>query len=209
MPTFDIIMVTWNRVEYTKRTVASLISSGAFEQCQRFIVVDNYSLESGMKEFIDALRHYQKTFVITRPKNDGWATAVNDGLGLSRAEYVLIINNDVEFQPDFIKEMFHAYNSQLPTDKKIGIVGVWSHTSHAFVTNGITTQFFREMDNVPAVGWLIPKSAMEKVGMLTEKGPHPERGGNGEDTDYVMRMKQTGYLTGVTARDVGTHITGY
>lgn len=206
MPSFDIILTVFNRVEYTKRTIATLISSGAFAACKRFIIVDNRSTEEGMSELLTAMCEYQKTFVIRRPQNDGWGTAANDALGLSRAEYVFISNNDVEYSPGFIENMFNAM-PPVDEEKQIGILGVWRHASHNFT--GGEFRNFKEMDNVPAVGWLMPKRAMEKVGMLPEHGPCLTRGGNGEDSEYVNRMKQQGYLVGVTHEDVATHIDGY
>lgn len=202
-PSFDIIMVTFNRGDYTKKTVASLISSGAIEKCQRFIVVDNHSTDPELIDFFDFLRTMQKTYVITRPQNDGWGTAINDGLGLSRAEFVFFTNNDVIYQPNFLAPLFDAFAHTLD----LGICGVWAHTGHSF--QGISNAFLRQMDNVPAVGWLIPKSAMEKVGMFPEKGVCLTRGGNGEDTEYVGRMAQHGFIVGVPAKDVATHIDGY
>lgn len=208
MPKFDIILTVFNRVDYTKRTVATLLSSGAFEACERFIIVDNRSTEEGMKEFLDNMAEYNKTFVIRRPQNDGWATAVNDALGLSRAEYVLISNNDVEFQPNFHEKLFETFRecSQIPP---IGILGVWRHTSHSYTKNGWTNNVFREMDDVPAVAWMLPKTAMEKVGMLPEHGPCLTKGGNGEDSKYVQMMKSKGFLVGVRPEDVAIHIDGY
>lgn len=203
MPTFDIIMTTWNRKDYTKRTVASLLQSGAYDKCERFIVVDNGSVENGMQDFLNVLSGYHKTWVLRRPKNDGWATSVNDALGCSRSEYILLINNDVEFDEGFVDKMFESFTHQVD----IGILGAWHHTSHSFV--GISTPWFKEMDNVPAVCWLMSKWAMEKVGMLHEKGVCLTKGGNGEDTEYVNMMKAQGLLVGVTASDVVHHIDGY
>jgi GT2 family glycosyltransferase len=146
-----------------------------------------------------------KIWLLRRGKNDGMAAAVNDGLGFSRAEYVFITNNDVEFTPNFHKKMFDTFSHQ----PNIGILGVWRHAWHGFVKGGIMNEWFREMDDVPSVGWMLPKTAMERVGFLDERGacfvPH----GNGEDTNYVQRMKAEGYLVGVTSEDIGTHLTGY
>lgn len=196
-------MVTFNRAEYTKRTVASLISSGAFDKCDRFIVADNHSTDPDMIEFLNTLRGFQKTFVITRPKNDGWASAVNDGLGLSRASWVFLTNNDVEYENGFMDTLFRTAE----TEPELGILGVWAHTGHSFV--GKNTPYFREMDNVPAVGWLMSKAVMQRVGMLPEHGPCLTKGGNGEDTSYVNRMKELGFKVGVCERDVANHIDGY
>jgi len=203
MPTYDIILVTFNRVDYTKRTVASLISSGAYAGCQRFIIVDNHSLEEGMTEFLDNMAKYEKMFIVRRPTNDGWGMAVNDALGMSRAEYIFLSNNDVEYSPGFMERLFEIFKAHT----EIGILGVWRHTSHNFMAN--VWADFREMDNVPAIGWLLPKKAMEVVGMLPEKGACLTRGGNGEDTEYVLRMKAAGYLVGVPAQDLAVHIDGY
>ncbi len=213
MPDFDIILTVWNRLDYTKRTVASLISSGAVHECERFIIVDNRSTEEGMKEFLHDLYANMpeisgKVWLLRRGKNDGWATAVNDALGLSRAQYILLSNNDVLYTYEFHKRMFEVF-TQLP---KIGILGVWRHTGHDFVRSnhgGVQTAWFREMDNVPAVGWMLNKKAMQEVGMLDELGPCLTKGGNGEDTKYVNRMKAAGWLVGVPIEDVATHIDGY
>jgi GT2 family glycosyltransferase len=205
MPTFDIILTVWNRLEYTKRTVASLIESGAYDACQRFIVVDNHSLELDMDSFLNDLMHYQKVFILRRPQNDGWGAAVNDAIGLSRAEYVFLSNNDVEYTSEFYKRMFESFEHH----PMIGILGVWRHTGHGFTKDGINDEWFRDMDNVPAVGWMLPKKAMEAVGMLPEHGPCPKRGGNGEDTEYVGRMKENGFLVGVLKEDIANHFDGY
>jgi hypothetical protein len=56
---------------------------------------------------------------------------------------------------------------------------------------------------------MMPKKAMEKVGMLPEHGVCLTKGGNGEDTSYVNRMKEAGFLVGVPTKDLAFHIDGY
>lgn len=208
---FDIILVSWERPDYLKRTIASLITSGAWKDAERVIVVDNGSLDPEVRKFLMELEG--GIFLVFRPKNEGWGKAVNDALGLSRSPYLFISNNDVDYNTvDFHKTMLEILMDTIkwPTgDKKIGILGVWRHTAHGLVKGGVQTYFFDEMDNVPAVGWMMPKSAMEKVGMLPEHGPCFTKGGNGEDTAYVNRMKEQGYLTGVPKTDLAIHPDGY
>lgn len=201
---FDIILTTFNRLDYTKRTIASLISSGAAAQAERFIIVDNHSTEEGFKEFLDDMYNYaNNVFILRRAKNDGWGTAANDALNMSRAPYVLLSNNDVEYQVAFHERMLKT----LEENKDIGLLGAWRHTSHGF--SKVERADFREMDDVPAVGWMLSKEAMIRVGLLPEHGPCFTKGGNGEDTAYVQRMKQAGYLVGVPGEDLATHIDGY
>lgn len=217
MPRFDIIITVWNRKGYTARTLASLINSGAIEQCDRFIIVDNCSTEEGMYEAMDAIYKDTpgvsgKVFLLRRAKNDGWATSVNDAINLSRAEYVLLLNNDEEFEMDFMQKAFAVIgNVEAWTQgtKKIGILGLWRHTSHGDKAGGVKTNMFVETDDSPAVAWLMSKEAMIQVGMLTEKGPCMERGGNGEDSDYTRRMKEAGFLVGSPIPDLAHHIDGY
>ena len=50
--------------------------------------------------------------------------------------------------------------------------------------------------------------------MLSEHGPCDTKGGNGEDTEYVMRMKDKGYLVGVpkialNEETLAHHIDGF
>lgn len=203
---FDIIIVSWNRLEYLKRTVASLIVSGAFAVAERVIIVDNGSVEEGVHAFVEDLRlSNQNVFLVLLPNNRGWGHGVNNALGLSRAPYLLLLNNDVEFNVGFHERMITSFENQ----NNIGILGAWRHTSHGFTKNGVSNEFFREMDDVPAVAWMMHKNAMEKVGMLPEKGTCFTKGGNGEDTEYVQRMKQEGFLVGVTSEDIAYHIDGY
>ena len=203
--TFDIILVTWNRRLYTQATVASLISSGAYRDCERFIIVDNHSTEDGMMDFLDDMAHMKKVFIVRRPQNDGWGMAVNDVLGLSRAQYLFVSNNDVDYDLGFHQKMFKSFEEH----PDIGILAVWHHTAHGAPTNAVNDEYFHEWDNVPAIGWMMPKKAMEKCGFLEENGPCFEKGGNGEDTSYAIKMKSWGYLVGTPATDVGHHRDGY
>lgn len=209
MPNFDIIITNWNRLEYLKKTVASLIQSGAWADAERVIIVDNGSTEGGVHAFLEDLRRVHGVFLVLLPHNRGWGKAVNEAIGLSRSEFLLLSNNDVDYNTiDFHKTMLQIMQVK-EGDRAIGILGVWRHTGHHIVEGGVHDEKFDEMDNVPAVGWMLNKRAMQKVGMLPEKGAHPERGGNGEDSDYVMRMKEAGYLVGVPKNDIAVHIDGY
>lgn len=205
---FDIILVVWNRKGNTARTIASLINSGAASECDRFIVVDNCSTEEGMYEAMDAIYKDTtglsgKVWLLRRAKNDGWGSAVNDALGLSRAPFVLLANNDVDFTPNFHHKMLNVFQNW---NGQIGLMGGWRHQAHS-VTHPYSD--FDEMTDVPAVAWMLDKRAMEKVGMLPEHGPCMTKGGNGEDSAYVQRMKAAGFLAGAIKEDVATHHDGY
>ncbi len=205
MPNFDILIVSWERLEYLKRTIASLIQSGAMKDASRIIIVDNGSIDQSVRDFLEQMRLEWGAFLVFKPHNKGWGEAVNDALGISRAEYLLVSNNDVEYQIGFHTRMFEIFEKQA----NIGILGVWRHIGHGLVRNGVQNENFCEMDNVPAIGWMIPKTAMQLVGLFPEHGPCLTKGGNGEDTSYVNRMKEKGLLVGVPPKDLASHIDGY
>lgn len=200
MPRFDIILVVYNRLDYTKRTIASLISSGAHENCERFIIVDNRSSESGIRPFMLDLAGFQRTFVLYRSRNDGWATAVNDCLGMSRAPYLFLLNNDVEFKYGFYEQMIETMENN-----PLSLLGGWRHKDHSVTAEHHN---YDEMTDIPAVCWLLNKASMEMGGMLEERGPCSTKGGNGEDSEYVQRMAKYGQV-GATKQDVAHHIDGY
>lgn len=205
MSDFDIILVTFGRLEYTRRTVASLLESDAVGRWRRFIIVDNNSKEDGMIPFLLNLKNQYGVTLILRPRNEGWAAAVNDALNMSFAPHVLISNNDVIYDKDFVAKATETFKRH----GDVGILGVWRHTSHGQVRGGIISEHFIEMDDVPAVGWFVSKIAMRDIGMLEVKGPTDSKGGNGEDTSYVQAMKAAGYKTGVRPQDIARHIDGY
>jgi GT2 family glycosyltransferase len=149
-----------------------------------------------------------KVWLLRRGQNDGWSASRNDALMLSRAEYVFMSDNDVEYTPDFHKRMFDIFAHQ----PNIGILGVWRHIAHGFLNanrGGVQNEWFRTMDNLPGVGWMLPKKVIEQIGMFAEHGPCMTKGGNGEDVDYCIRVRQAGYLIGVPTDDIASHITGY
>lgn len=210
MQRYDILIVNYNRLDYLKQTIASLISTATIANCERLIIVDNASTENGVSEFLDELRMHYGAYVVSCPLNKGWGAAVNTGIGISQAPYVLLCNNDIEFKPDFLTPMFVAFERH----PNIGILGAWRHIHHGVVQGGVQDDTFVEMDNVPAVAWLLPKSAMIEIGFVPEHGACDTKGGNGEDTGYVLKMKESGRLVGVTACAVGEeklahHIDGY
>ena len=68
------------------------------------IVVDNGSTD-GSQEYLDT---YPGVRVLKMDKNYGFCGAVNAGIKESDSEYVILLNNDTEVEPDFAKELLTA-----------------------------------------------------------------------------------------------------
>ena len=68
------------------------------------IVVDNGSTD-GSQEYLNT---YPGVRVLKMDKNYGFCGAVNAGIKESDSEYVILLNNDTEVEPDFAKELLTA-----------------------------------------------------------------------------------------------------
>jgi len=86
--------------------------------CQTFqdfsvIVVDNGSVDESV-EF--ARKHYSDVRVIEFRKNKGFGAAVNEGIKRTKSKYVCLLNNDVELDSNFLKEMVTVLEKRKDVD---------------------------------------------------------------------------------------------
>jgi GT2 family glycosyltransferase len=198
MEPLTTIVVTYNRLEYSKRTIDSLRKTTPNAE---IIVYDNHSTEAGFYEWLlqDGFKHPHQ--VIMNDKNDGWGKAVNDALRFSNTEYILVSNNDVIYHDGWYEKCLQAYKDNL----KLGILGVWKHPAHGVLE---TRGNLVIKDQMPAVGWLLKRSVINDIGAFKENGPANMKGGNGEDVDYCIRTREKGYMVAGLLEDVGKHIDG-
>ena len=69
------------------------------------ILVDNGSTD-GSADY--AASCYPWVRIVRLPENRGFSGAVNEGIRLSKAPYVILLNNDTEVEPDFVRELLEA-----------------------------------------------------------------------------------------------------
>jgi len=111
----DLIIVTYNQLEYTKGCIASIEKNTPYPH--RIIVVDNASGEDTLA-YLRALEKEQRIVLIANTVNEGWVKAVNRGIASSDAEYVCVMNNDLICYPGWLDEMVRVAKM----DPKIGLV---------------------------------------------------------------------------------------
>ncbi len=99
----SVIIPNYNGAAYLKGVLASL-EKQTFRNFE-IIVVDNGSSDESCA-FAEA--RCPRVRLVRLPENLGFARAVNEGVRLSRAPFVLLLNNDTEADPDFVKEMVLA-----------------------------------------------------------------------------------------------------
>ncbi len=99
-PLVSVIIVTWNSEQY----LVSCLECLKQQSYQRYelIVVDNGSKDQSIM-LVQQLHPTAK--IIVNNTNVGFATANNQGIHVSRGDYVLCLNTDVFLDKEFIKEL--------------------------------------------------------------------------------------------------------
>ena len=97
-----IVMVTYNRLAYTQRTLESLLDTITGDYC--YVVVDNASRD-GTREWLQAQFHRENYLLCDKNLYPGKASNVGWRYGLERypdADYLMRTDNDIEFFPDWV-----------------------------------------------------------------------------------------------------------
>lgn len=208
----DIIIPTYNNVELTKACFRSIKEHTLYPY--RVIWVDNGSTD--MTEAEKELEGVNR-ICIYLPKNLGFVGAVNEGLRVSNADAVCLLNNDTEVSSRWLNKLIKT----LYADKEMGIIGPLTgppaifkrYDSHHNITyqqhnaimpalpyyknledfnKRIESQFVGKTAPVDFVAFLcalIKREVIEKVGLLDTGFDF----GMWDDCDWNMSAKAAGY----------------
>lgn len=94
----SIVIVNYNGRDYLSKLSDSLNEQGV--PYDEVIVVDNCSTDGGYRVLLGKLRNILYIF---REKNEGFPSAVNRGIMSARNDYIVLLNNDIYLDSDFIK----------------------------------------------------------------------------------------------------------
>ncbi|MEP6757500.1 MAG: glycosyltransferase family 2 protein [Chthonomonadales bacterium] len=94
--TLSIVIVNWNTREYLLGALKSIYDAPP-DYCIQVIVVDNASTDSSAQAVQDA---FPQVELVASDTNLGYASGNNVGMKLATGDYVLLLNPDVELEPD-------------------------------------------------------------------------------------------------------------
>ncbi len=97
-PSIDVVIPTFNGLNLLKQNLPSLFKL-APGQLNKVIIVDNGSTDD-TKSFLD--QNYKSIVYLKNNSNLGFSRAVNRGMSVSNADYVVLLNNDVSVEKDFL-----------------------------------------------------------------------------------------------------------
>ncbi len=107
----SIVVLSWNRLELTRRCVESLRATT--DVSYELIIVDNGSTDGSAEYAAEAADH-----VVVNQENLGFAPGMNCGLAVASGEFIAFVNNDTEFPPGWAATLL----SNFDTNPKVGIV---------------------------------------------------------------------------------------
>lgn len=172
---FGMIIPFYNNFKFTDNCVKSIRKHS---QDYQIVFIDNGSgLET--KEKMKGLLQ-PNSILMTNEKNLGFAKAVNQGLQKVNAEFICILNNDVEFQGDCLTQAENYFNQYR------GFIGSMGYN---ISSSGQQTYDSKLGDGVDYLGMFFLFSSRKNFDLV---GPLSEDYGLAywEDVDYGMRILQ-------------------
>ena len=103
-----VVIPNYNGKEYLQECLMSLDREAADPATPslEIIVVDNGSREQGIRWMLTELwPDVRKLFL---EENTGFSHAVNEGIKMTRAPYVILLNNDTKVRQGFVKALYEA-----------------------------------------------------------------------------------------------------
>lgn len=216
MPEVFAVIVNYNGAPWLQSCLESLRRS---DHPVRIIVVDNASRDDS----IAIARAMDGVEVIQQSRNIGFGRANNVGIAYALrqgAEYVFLLNQDAEVEPDTIGEL-HAYmrrhhdvgvaspvhlnDSGTLLDRNF-LIYYLAPQAPEFVSDaygGELAESYR-LDSVNAAAWLVSRRCLQEVG-----GFDPIFFMYGEDDDYCARMRYHGFSCHVVSQARIRHARGF
>lgn len=182
----SIIVLNYNRLHYSKRTISTLIATTTVPH--EFIFVDNGSID-GTREYLLSLEHEtnaEKITYIFNDRNFGVAGGRNSGLRVASGEYLMTIDDDILVPHGYDKYFVEACNKI----NKLGITGinVEKKKYRYVVLDGV--DMVVKHGNLGGACLCMPRRVFEKVGYFS-----PDFVYGGEDCDMYIRLKRLGLIS--------------
>jgi GT2 family glycosyltransferase len=202
IPDTTIMMVTYNRLDLTIKTMKGLLTKDPGRD-YNLVIVDNGS-NDGTVDFLDTIAEsgrIKKVVIVKLPENKGIAVGRNIALKTAddlKTKWFCTIDNDVEMPDGWLQECIEI----LEANKGFGIIGVnMENTLYPIVQRSGYTFQEKPQGNLGTACMVFRKQVHQMIGFFTtEYGKYGE-----EDADFGMRTRVAGFRMGYIER-MGTHL---
>lgn len=208
-PRVQVIVLQYNNSDDTIKCLNSIL--GLDYPNFEIVIVDNASKYEHVKEIEQFISNHpvQKSELKVLKLNLGYSGGNNLGIKTAfenKADFVLILNNDVVAADDLLAKLIETANS----DNSLGILGPAIDEGNRIVYGGkikwlkpellhsaspLKTNFY-----VPGTAWLIRTEVIRKIGILDQRYFLYF-----EDVDYAMKAHKSGYRLRIVPEAVVKH----
>lgn len=206
----SVVVPTWNRADLLGEMLASLARQT--QPAVEILVVDNGSTDNTA----DVCREFNAR-LLPMGRNAGFAGAVNEGVRAASGEWILLANNDVVFQPEWLERILVSTDrsgAKFATGKLLQkaderrLDGTWdmlSRGAHAWRCgfgrlDGEPWSQTRQIRFAPMTAALFHRSVFEEVGLLDTRFEAYY-----EDVDFGIRCAAAGIPGIYEPSAVGVH----
>ena len=208
------MIVNWNRKELLRACLTSLSS-------QRDVTFETIVVDNGSSDGSAELAEEFGARVIRNRENRGFCAANNQGIAVAQGEFIALLNNDAEAEPDWLAELYRVCSR----DSRVGMAAskilVWEDprridkAGHLIFPDGQNRgrgtgtldegQYDREEEAL----WPDGCAAMYRKRMLDEIGGFDEDlFAYGDDAELGLRARIAGWLCWYSPRAVVRHHRG-
>jgi GT2 family glycosyltransferase len=119
-PRLSVVIVNYHQWHNTHDLVRKLRASPRFDGSVEIVIVDNHS---PAHPILPSLRRLSGVSLRRWRRNRGFARAVNEGVRLSRGEWVLLLNPDVTVTHEFLDQVVVLAQRLATEEPTAGVVG--------------------------------------------------------------------------------------
>jgi glycosyltransferase involved in cell wall biosynthesis len=181
-PIVDICIPVHNAWDYVQRCLAGIIFNTVVPK--RWIIHDDASERDTSEQLMIFAETLEKNITLARSDKQCWfTTSVNRCLSLTKAEWVIVLNSDIEIQDTYWFEKLQSLHQSL--GEKAGLIGCPDsgyHEGHYDVDGKVQGHL-----------WFFKRQHLEVVGLLDESNPdliHIR-----SDDEWSARWRARGFRT--------------
>ncbi|SOD90114.1 glycosyltransferase family 2 protein [Spirosoma fluviale] len=199
MLNYSIIICTYNRVDFLKETIDSLLSHFKDHSNYELLIIDNKSTDNTAEVVKPFLRFPQVRYVLET--NQGLSYARNRGIKEAKNDVLIFLDDDIDIEANYLDICDQIYS-----DPNTHIVGGKVLPYQSAIPDWMPEQFYYLMSifdignsacytqKLMGANYSMRREAVQKIGWYNvELGRKGSNLMGGEEVDYLNRASDLGY----------------